>query len=357
MPNHFSRVCRKPKSSSNRSTRSNINSIEETTTDQSVNAIQNADYNPQCESDYDSSDDNMVASIASNSIQIEPKNTTLQIGNSQVGLLIDSGSVCSILNESLATEIVDNSTFARWLTTAPAQELKTFANEPITVIGMIQAPIESKGWRIEYAEFVVVKDGLKPLIGRDLFEALGISVTQSLCSNEGSMVNTTTTQCPLKPRIANRLPQLISRIVRSKIHIVKSKFHKNFQPKHQKGRRVPINLQDRVNNEIKKLLEEGHIEKLNNCSDQYFISPKVFKVKRDQTIKLALDSKILNKSIQKNKYQRPNIETLMDSISQIIRDYKTEPADNILFSTIDLKYAYSQLNLHTKLLNTVISIF
>ena len=34
-------------------------------------------YNPQCESDYDSSDDNMVAGIASNTIQIEPKNTTL----------------------------------------------------------------------------------------------------------------------------------------------------------------------------------------------------------------------------------------------------------------------------------------
>ena len=42
----------------------------------------------------------------------------------------------------------------------------------------------------------------------------------------------------------------------------------------------------------------------------------------------------------------PNIEALIDSISQIIADYKTEPADKICFSTIDLKYAYSQLNLH-----------
>ena len=107
----------------------------------------------------------MVASIASNTIQIEPKNTTLQIGNTKVGLLIDSGSVCSFLNESLATEVVNNSTLARWLTTAPAQELKTFANGPIPVIGMMQAPIESNGWRIEDAELVVVKDGLKPLIG------------------------------------------------------------------------------------------------------------------------------------------------------------------------------------------------
>ena len=93
------------------------------------------DYNPQCESDCDSSDDSMVASIASNSIQIEPKNTTLQIGNTQVGLLIDSG--CSILTKSLAAEIVDNSPLAQWLMTAPPRELKTFANEPINVMGMI----------------------------------------------------------------------------------------------------------------------------------------------------------------------------------------------------------------------------
>ena len=203
--------------------------------------------------------------------------------------------MCSILNESLATEVVNNSTLARWLTTTPAQELKIFANEAIPVIGLMQAPIESNGWRIEDAVFVVVKDGLKPLIRRDLFEALGISIIRTLSSNEGSMVNTIITQCPFKTRIANQFPQPISSIGRSKIHIVKSKFHKNFQPKHQKGRRVPINLQDRVNKEIKKLLEEGHIEKLNNCSDQYFISPIVITFKREQTIKLALYSKCIPK--------------------------------------------------------------
>ena len=41
----------------------------------------------------------------------------------------------------------------------------------------------------------------------------------------------------------------------------------------------------------------------------------------------------------------PNIETLIDSISQIIPDYKKEPADNIFLFTIDFNYAYSQLNL------------
>ena len=145
---------------------------------------------------------------------------------------------------------------------------------------MMQKPVERNGWRIEDAEFVVVRDGLKRLIIRDLFEVLGISITQTLCSDEASMVNTITTQCPFKTRIANQFPQLISRTGRSKVHIVKSKFHSNFQPKHQKGRRAPNNLKERVNSEIKNFLEEEHIEKLNNCSDQQFISPIVITVKR-----------------------------------------------------------------------------
>ena len=66
-------------------------------------------------------------------------------------------------------------------------------------------------------------------------------------------------------------------------------------------------------------------------------------VKKDQTIKLALDSKVLNKAIHKNKYQMPNIDTLIESISQQI---SAPASQNIThFSTIDLKYAYSQLNL------------
>ena len=91
---------------------------------------------------------------------------------------------------------------------------------------------------------------------------------------------------------------------------------KNFRPTHQKIRRVPIYLQRLVNDELKKLLAENHIIKLNSCSDKNYISPIVITVKKDKTVNLALDSKILNKSIHKNKYHLPNIENLIDTIQQ-----------------------------------------
>ena len=148
-----------------------MSSVDVNTTVNSVNAVLNTKYNPECESDYDTSVDNMVGSIASNTLDIERKNTILHIGNRNVGLLIDCGNVCSILNETLATNVIKNSSFARWLTTATSRDIENFANEPIPVIGMMQTPIESNGWQNEDAEIVVVRDGLKPLIGRNLFQA------------------------------------------------------------------------------------------------------------------------------------------------------------------------------------------
>ena len=91
--------------------------------------------------------------------------------------------------------------------------------------------------------------------------------------------------------------------------------------------------------------DEKHIMKLSGCPDQYSISPIVVAVKKDQSIKLALDSKIINKAIHKNKYQMHNIDTLIDFISQQIS--APAPQDTTYFSTSDLKYAYNQLNLNS----------
>ena len=122
-----------------------------------------------------------------------------------------------------------------------------------------------------------------------------------------------------------------------------SKFHKDFQPRHQKGRRNPINLKNKVNNELKKLFNEKPIIKLFSCPDKHFRSPIVVTVKKDQMIKLALDSKLLNKAIPKNKYQMPNIDTLIEFISQQISAPASQ--NTTYFSTLDLKYAYSQIKM------------
>ena len=196
-------------------------------------------------------------------------------------------------------------------------------------------------------------DGHRSLLGRDLFPALGLSIQQSNSPNTVNQVEQE--YCPIEKQIATDFPDLSSRIGKSELHTVRSKFHKHYTPSHQKGRRVPINLLHRVSNELKKLADQGHIEKLKECSDKNFISPIVITFKKDKSFKLALDSKVLNKTIHKNKYQMPNKDSLIDSISQHIND--SNSGEKVYFSTIDLKYAYGQQKLHPETFrHSVISI-
>ena len=109
---------------------------------------------------------------------------------------------------------------------------------------------------------------------------------------------------------------------------MQAEFFENLTPVQQKGRRVPIRLQEKIDAEIDKLLKQGHIEKLTESSDKYFVSPIVITVKKDGSVKLALESRELNKQVHKNKYQMPNIEELMDTVGQTISEKK--PGDIFL---------------------------
>ena len=117
-------------------------------------------------------------------------------------------------------------------------------------------------------------------------------------------------------------PNLFTRIGKIRIAIVRADFFENLKPIQQTGLRVPISLQDKVDKEIYRLINEGHIVKLQECSDNYLVSPIVITVKKDRSIKLALESRELNKQVHKNKYQMPNIDELVDGISQIIAERK-----------------------------------
>ena len=61
---------------------------------------------------------------------------------------------------------------------------------------------------------------------------------------------------------------------------VRAEFFVNLKPIQQKGRQVPVSLQDKVDREKDRLIKEGHIIKLQDCSDKFFVSPIVITVKK-----------------------------------------------------------------------------
>ena len=72
--------------------------------------------------------------------------------------------------------------------------------------------------------------------------------------------------------------------------------------------------------------------------------PVVITVKKDQSTKIALDPKQLNKAIHKNKYQMQSIYHLKGSLAMQIASNKNKEGP-WWFRKIDLKYAYSQIPL------------
>ena len=105
---------------------------------------------------------------------------------------------------------------------------------------------------------------------------------------------------------------------------MQAEFFEILTPVQQKGRRVPISVQEKVDTEIDKLLKQGHIEKPTECLDKYFVSPIVITVKKDGSVKLPLESRELNKQVHKNKYQMPNIEELIDTVGQTVSEKNQE---------------------------------
>ena len=113
--NHFAKVCWKKLNNSQNSRQGNrIYNVENVKTtkqnthseNQNVNYL---NYNEQFHSDYDSSNDNYVATVENVSTPpVALQDMTITIGNLDCHLLLDSGSVCTIINMSLAREIMLN---------------------------------------------------------------------------------------------------------------------------------------------------------------------------------------------------------------------------------------------------------
>ena len=344
-PNHFAKVCRL---NLNRPpTQRSVNEVDNQSMEQSSDGINMISLQAEIHSTYGNSDnDYSVNMMDTSNDPTTPSKLHVQYGHSKFWVMVDSGSSTSLVTEQMAKDIEARDSNTWWSRTTNPVQLKSYTNTPIKNLGTLYCDIECNGWRAGRADIIVVPNKHRAIVGRDLFQPLGIHLKQKDSPNaQGKNIDSIeiTSTCPIKREVATKYKNLTTRLGLSKNHKVKSKFKSNFTPVHQRGRRVPLHLEKQVEEELRRLQNIGHITKLEKCSDEFYISPIVITVKKDKSIKLAMDSKTINKAIHKNKYQMHNIECLMDNIAQSITQSYNE--GQILFSTIDLRYAYSQLPL------------
>ena len=83
---------------------------------------------------------------------------------------------------------------------------------------------------------------------------------------------------------------------------------------------MPLQLQEALEKEIDNLLTEVHIRRVKRLSDEVFIQQVVITLKKDKGVKVELDARILNNAIQKEKYQMPKLDNLVEQVAEIIND-------------------------------------
>ena len=88
-------------------------------------------------------------------------------------------------------------------------------------------------------------------------------------------------------------------------HTIRIEFKEGAKEAQRKKRRVPYQLQKAVDAEIRNLIKARHIERVDKISDEMFMQPVVITVKKDRSVKIALDARSLNHAIMKKitKYQ------------------------------------------------------
>ena len=135
-----------------------------------------------------------------------------------------------------------------------------YNKQPIGLLGSIQIPISSSGWRVDNAQFLISESRARNLLGLDLQEQLGVVPTQLKAESVQSLEYNSSD--PISEYwssfFAKKYAHVFSRLGRSKHHKVYTNFKFPLVPRQIKGRKVPIHIQDRVANELKLLVEQGH---------------------------------------------------------------------------------------------------
>ena len=98
-------------------------------------------------------------------------------------------------------------------------------------------------------------------------------------------ISNTDTEKSIVKWVFCKYPHLSTRWGRPKNHVARSIMKENYIPYQHKGRRVSLHLLNKVEYEVKKLIDEKQIIKLDIYSDQHFISPVIIMVKKQKNRK------------------------------------------------------------------------
>ena len=211
--------------------------------------------------------------------------------------------------------------------------LRTYTGEQISLKGKLQVRVKKEGkeWTLP---LLVVEGQGPPLIGRNWLESIPLDwgMIKTVQCKEGN-------QCKERNQRATRLKLLMERypnLQREELGVLKGtkaklNIREGCTPVFLKARPVPYSLRAKVEAELEQLQKAGIITPIEWSE---WATPILVVPKPDGAIRLCGDYiTTVNPALKMDKYPLPKIEDIFASLGSTV------------FSKIDLKQAYSQMEL------------
>ena len=132
--------------------------------------------------------------------------------------------------------------------------------------------------------------------------------------------------------LMQQYPSIFQGIGQLKDYKVKLHIDKSVTPVAQPACRIPFHLQKKVSAELKRLEQDGIIEKVDDPTP--WISPLVTIPKKNGDVRLCVDMRMPNQAIQRERHPTPTVDDLVDALNGAS-----------VFSKLDLRSGYHQLSL------------
>ena len=280
----------------------------------------------------DNWDYNRIQRINDNKQKKDFYNATLLVNKVPIKFTIDSGLPVTLIPECLFNDIT---------TIKPLKTTyKDVNNQRIEFTGQTNALVKTNKETIELP-LLIAKTKTSLLMGLDWMQRLKISLSSN---SEASQIHNIKLENTDKKiiKLQNDFKDLFYNNKEIKNLSVKVQLKEGAQIIQQKERPIPIHLKDQVALDLKRLMKHGYLERATEITEDCFVSPAVITVKKDKSIKIALDSRKLNEVTIKRKAQMPNMEELISLISRMISEGKE---GEILATKLDFDYAYGQIKL------------
>ena len=220
--------------------------------------------------------------------------TILLVHGQPIEFNIDTGSPVTIIPPVIDLTDVKKTT-------------KTFVDvnkNPIKFKGEAMVEVKTEKSREILPILITEIKNTLPLLGLDWLDKLEIGLQGSKKTNVIRHVK----EDERRKRIINEYEDLFKNNHTIKGLTIDIQLKKDVKPIQQKGRPVPIHFQKIFREELEKLIDKGHLEKADKTTENCFVSPAVITIKKDKSVKIALDSRKLNDACIKRKAAMPNME-------------------------------------------------